>query len=375
MHVLHLISSSGFAGAEQQILQLTRELRRLGCQAEILILHRRPPNLSRDHRLVVEANAQGIPAYELNDPTRLSVHNSWKVVNVLQQGRFDLLHTHDYKADVLGALIARLAGIPSVATVHGLTDAYFWVKVYQQFDLLALRFHSRVIAVSSALRDDLIAQGLSPAKVIMVHNAIDLTAFAANVDPTKTRSDLHIVNGFPIVTMVGRLSPEKGHHVLLQCAPLVLRRIPVVHFLIIGQGKLEGPLKHMASLWGLADSVSFLGHRDDVPSLIKLSDVVVLPSLREGLPITLLEALALERPVVASAVGGVPEVIRDGETGYLVPSADPERLATAIINVLTDRQKAARMAQRGRQYVQRRFVPEKMACETLQVYQCVLDEH
>jgi glycosyltransferase involved in cell wall biosynthesis len=373
MHVLHLISSAGYGGAEAQILELGRGQVRAGQRIGLLVLHR-PKRGRAMHPLVSRARTWGITAAQLEDRVRFPFWLIPQIARQLREGEFDLLHTHGYKADLLGAIAAYLVKIPIVATIHGHTDAFPAVRVYRHLDLLMLRRFPKVIAVSDYLRQELIASGLAPHRVVTVHNAIDPDVFVSAVctDRRKVRAELGIEPNAPVVLTVGRLNPEKGHRYLLESTRLAFRHISNLRVLVVGEGPLRERLEAMAHSLHLDAVVSFLGWRDDVASLMAASDLFVLPSTRESFGLVILEALALGIPVIATRVGGVPEVIRTDETGILAEPRDAEALARAMIWALTSPAQAGQLARQGQAMVRQRFSVEAMVKATSCVYHEVM---
>lgn len=373
MCVLHLISSAGRGGRESQILELARGQVQAGQHVGLVILYR---SVDGDaiHPLVSMASGWGIAVTQLEDRVRFPVWLVPRVANAVRQGGFRLLHAHGYKADLLGFVAARLAGVPIVATTHGYTDAFPTVRLYRHLDLRALRWFPRVIAVSEYLRRELITAGLSPERVVTVHNAIDLETFRASVCASReqVRAELGIEPDAPVVLTVGRLNPEKGHRYLLESAQIVCRQIPNLRVLIVGEGPLRPELEEMIRALDLGTVVTLLGWQDNVASLMVTSDLLVLPSIRESFGLVILEALAVGVPVVSTRVGGVPEVIQAGETGFLVEPRDPEALAGAVIWALTNPAAAAQLARKGQDVVRRRFCAEGMVRATDRVYRAVL---
>jgi glycosyltransferase involved in cell wall biosynthesis len=241
-------------------------------------------------------------------------------------------------------------------------------------DLLVLRSFPGIITVAEALRQELIAAGLPGDKIATVHNAIDAKAFTSNAfsKGPRLRQQMGIGAQQPVVSTVGRLSLQKGLPDFLESAHRVLSASPNARFLIIGDGPARLQLRDVSHRLGIQGAVSFLGHQRDIAPFMAMSDVIVMASLWEGLPYVLLEALALARPVVATRVGGVPEIVEDGSSGLLVPPRDPERLAAAILHLLRNAETAARLGQKGRERVEREFNVQTMARQTAQVYREVL---
>jgi glycosyltransferase involved in cell wall biosynthesis len=373
--VLHLRSSSGLHGPEKQMLQLAKHMRGEGFQLEMLILYRREGAGPLIHPLIEDARNHGLKAEQLEGKAKLSPRDVSYIVQRLKGERFSLIHTHDYKANILGGMAAKLAGVKSVATMHLHTETTYRLRLYRIIDLLALRFFPKVIAVSESLRQYLVAAGLSPQKVVTIHNAVDLEVFTSDVslhNNTALRNRLGIGSDQHIVSIIGRLTSQKGHRYFLESAKRTLQVFPETRFLIVGDGPLREDLEGLSLSLGIAQAVRFLGYRQDIATFMSMSDVIAMPSLREGLPYVLLEALALARPVVGTQVGGIPEVVRHGETGLLVPPEDSEGLAEAIIQLLRNPEEAAGLGERGRELVSREFNVEAMVRKIAAVYAEVL---
>jgi len=368
--VLHLRSSSGFYGPEAQILQLVKPMRQEGFEIEILALYRRNGNMPLIHPLVERAKRSGLKANQLDDMARFSPKAILRIAERLRRGHFSLIHTHGYKTNIFGGLAAKLAGVKGIATVHLHTEASRRLKLYKVMDLFVLRFFPKVIAVSEHLRQELISKGLSKEKVVTIHTAIDLEAFLDTVphNSRKLRDILNIGDDQCVISIVGRLTPQKGHIYFLKGAKRILEVLPKAKFLVIGDGPSRKELEKLAISLGINRAVSFLGYQEDIAAFTNVSDVIVMSSIKEGLPVVLLEALALAKPVVATRVGGVPEVIKDKETGLLVSPRDPEELAQAILYVVRNPNWASKLGERGRELVLREFSIQIMAREMARVY-------
>lgn len=371
--VFYLRSSPGFHGPEKQILLLARGVRDVGWSPHIVVLYRRRKTMPAVHPLVEAAGEQGVSANQLDDTGRFSPRVIWQIAQELKAGGFGLLQAHGYKADILGLLAARLAGVPIIGTIRLHTETTLQLKLYKQLDLLALRLCDHVVTVSEALRQAAIDAGLSPGKVTAVWNAIDVEPFMAQAaSGTTTREELGLRPGDRVVTAIGRLTRQKGYSYLLQSVPSVLDAVPETQFLIAGDGPLRNELEREAGVLGIGSSVHFLGYRADVAPIMALSDLVVMPSIREGLPNVLLEALALAKPVVATTVGGIPEIVTHEVSGILVPPRDPVSLAEGIRRVLTAPDRGRKLGERGQREVTDRFTVAAMVERTTSLYREVL---
>jgi glycosyltransferase involved in cell wall biosynthesis len=282
--------------------------------------------------------------------------------------RFTIVHTHNPKPGVLGQIAARLAGVPIVVnTVHGF---YFHERqrppqrrFYMALEKLAGRV-SDVVFIQSAedVRTALQQRIAAPEKVRHLGNGVDLRRFSraavAGQDPAAMRREVGLPPSGPVIGFVGRLVKEKGILDLFAAARLVRERVPDVQFLLVGrvdEDKHDAVRPELASAYGVADICHFSGPRDDMPELLALMDLFVLPSYREGLPRAVLEASAMEIPCIVTDVRGNREAVRHGVTGVIVPPADPAALAGAIVELLTDRENARRMGTEGRRMAMAQF--------------------
>jgi glycosyltransferase involved in cell wall biosynthesis len=212
-------------------------------------------------------------------------------------------------------------------------------------------------------------KGLPRRKIRVIHNGCDLERFQpGKVSPHRLRARLGFHDTDLIMVVVGRLEPQKGHRVLLEALPTVVQQHPRARLVCVGEGALRDELEAEAERRGLSSVVRFVGYQDNVPEWMALADVFVLPSLFEGLPLVVIEALAAERAVVATAVDGTPEIIVDGRTGLTVPPGDARALAVALDRVLRDPELRGRLAQAGRQWVLERFTQESQVRKTQELY-------
>jgi len=297
-----------------------------------------------------------------------------RLATFMDQVRPDVVNAHLFRSTAVAAPLAKLRG------VHGVVETYHgregWRRGFPRGSFLPDRLVSltvdRVIAVSEAARRFLVrAKGYAAHKIVVVPNGRDLGRFRPGAHRTDGRKEFGLDGAVPVVGVLGRLETQKGHTYLLQAWPAVLRDFPDARLLVLGDGTLRPRLEAQARDLGVAASVIFAGFRADVPRMLDTIDVLALPSLYEGMPLTAIEASAMARPVVATAVDGTPEVIRDGLTGVLVPPASPFALAAALTRVLRDRAAAERMGHAGRDHVLSRFSVARQVEATARVYRGV----
>jgi glycosyltransferase involved in cell wall biosynthesis len=302
----------------------------------------------------------------------------WALRSTLRELAPDIVHTHTSKAGFLGRLGARLAGVPRVvhtmhepphnAARHPLVKA-----AYIQLERLAARWADHVVTVSYANQREIAARRLVPAhKLSVIREGLDLQAYPRRAEAREGLRRLGIADDVPVVGAVGRLEPAKGHIHLLRALVEVRARIPQARCVIVGGGYLREELERRVVELGLQEAVILTGFREDMLELMQGFDVFALPSLWEGLGIVLLEAMAYERPLVASAVGGVVDVVVPDETGLLVPAAQPAALARALLELLEDPARAARLGQAGYQRLAHEFVDAEANRRMLELYTALL---
>ena len=260
------------------------------------------------------------------------------------------MNPHLFRSTLVAAPLAKWLGVPSVVeTYHG-REAWRKGIVKGRFgvDRVVSQWVDRVIAVSESAREFLIhTKGISLEKVTVIPNGCDLSVFRPGRARKAVRMELGLDADAPVIGVVGRLEPQKGHQFLLDAFPRVAAEFPNARLLLIGDGSLRTQLARQAARVGIASHVIFAGFRTDIPRLLDAVDLMVLPSLWEGMPLTALEAAAMAKPIVATDVDGTAEVVQDGVTGRLVPPANASALGDAILETLRHPRKACQMGDRG----------------------------
>ncbi|MGI5842682.1 MAG: glycosyltransferase family 4 protein [Candidatus Xenobium sp.] len=280
---------------------------------------------------------------------------------LMRRLRPDLVHTNTSKAGFLGRLAARLAGVPLVIhTIYELPENSTenpWLKAaYRGLEFLAARWADHLITISEPNRRQILAQRLCPPdKLTLIPEALELSRYQATRSPREVRAELGIPQDALLVGSVGRLEPAKGHAYLLEAFHLVLQRIPQARLVLVGRGYLEEELRRRIHELGIQEQVILAGFRDDLIDLLGALDVFALASLYEGLGVATMEAMAMSRPTVCTGVGGVPDVVVDGQTGYLVEPRAPAQMAERLVELLSDPEKAWKMGQAGRRRVEEHF--------------------
>ncbi len=371
VRVLRLRSSSEIYGPERGFLELAPALAAAGVWTETVLLYRRPPGGGVHHPLVRAGAAAGLRITESTDRRWLVPLTAAAVARRLRAGRFDLLQTHGYKADLVGLPAARLAGVPAVAVLHGLDPGGSrTLGVYDRLDRATWSRFARLVAVSDEIRADALARGCDPCRVVTIHNALDVAVVQqrARAGPS---APLPGAAGARIA-VVGRLAPEKDHATLLAAARIVVAERPDTTFLLAGDGPLRGELEARIRSLGLGERVHLLGYRDDAAAILAASAMLALPSRYEPCGRVLLESMALGLPIVATRVGGVPEIVEDGGTGVMVPPGDPDAFAAALLRLLADPALARELGGAGRRRIAARFEAGEAAARYAAVYREVL---
>jgi len=286
-----------------------------------------------------------------------------------------VLHAHMYRAEVVGVaaldIVEQRTGHRPfmVSTVH---SSRFRSPADRELLERITPKINRLIAVSDAIVEKLVAEGRDTTAISRIYNGVDLERFDEATGGEAIRAELDIPADAPLAVVVGRLEPEKGHPTLIEAWPVVHHHFPSAHLLVVGEGSERDRLEGLAAAHLRAEiccaSVHFLGRREDVPQILAAANVVVMPSYREAQGLAIVEALAANRPVIASNVGGIPEMIRSGENGMLVPSQDPSALASAIALLFRDRALATRLAHAGHALVHEKFCVDDMLRDIEAIY-------
>jgi glycosyltransferase involved in cell wall biosynthesis len=367
LRVLEMIDKPSLGGGQAHLLTLAKHLDGSLFEVEIAAAGGGP--------LEEEARKAGLPFVPLPVRKSLSRKNARTIARVLRERRIDILHTHGGVAGLVGRRAAARAGTPVVVhTLHGIHYLHYRNPFLKYLLVLAERRLARrtdaVIFVSRADYDRGTWLRLAPQpKMRLIRNGVALPD-DDGPDGGRRREALRAaleLDG-PVVGAVSRLHRQKGVIYLLRAAPEILRRRPEARIVVAGGGPLEGELRRLVTRLGQDRRVLLLGERSDARDLLALFDVLVLPSLWEGLPLVLLEAAMLGKPIVATDIDGVREVVRDGETGLLVPPARPDALAAAVVGLLDDPGLAARLGGAARSEIRAEFSLERMVKETQNLY-------
>ena len=368
MRIVHLLASPFVGGPERQVLGLARHVPPDVTTHFLSFAERGLANAFLD-----EARGHGFHAQALRHNTPRFFASIREIADVLRQFRADLLCTSGYKPDLLGWCAARRAGIPVIAIAHGWTGATWKVRLYERADAWVMRRMDAVVCVAQAQAPILKNAGIPEAKLHVIQNAIGADAFTT--PDAETRAELASWFASPprwIVGAAGRLSPEKGFAVFLDAAARIVQQRADVGFVLFGDGPLRSELDQLIAVRNLRGRFVLAGFRPDVARFLPNLDVAVMSSFTEGLPVILLETSAAAVPTVATQVGGIPEVITDGVTGFLVAPGDAVALAERILALLGDDARRQQMGAGARERVRREFSFTRMSAQYHELFKKVL---
>lgn len=347
--VLQLIETSGPGGAERVLVNLVGQLSQRGYYP--LICLRKSGWLSQQ--------LEALPSQIKIIPQDGYINCRWfrHIGNLIRAEQVSVIHAHEFSMNVYGTILSAITGVPLVTTVHG--KSYYSEKWRRRFAYRLVSRGSKMVAVSEDIRQFLINKvGIKEKHVITIPNGIDVSAYDDRFDAEQRPT-----NGPRkyVIGSVGSLYPVKGHTYLLKALAIVLKKHPDVICKIAGQGHLISQLEVEAAELGIEQRIEFLGLCDNIPQFLQNIDIFVLPSVSEGLPLAILEAMAAGKPIIATNVGGISEAVQDQRSGFLVPPRDPAALAQRITQVLADPVLSRELGAAGRERVKRHFSLEKMA--------------
>jgi len=365
MRILHLISSVGLFGAERVAIELSKSLKRTYHCEPILGVIR---NIYNPHEEILEeAKSNDILYTVFSCRNQLDLKLAFSIREFIKKNRVDIIHCHGYKSNFYG-LLASKGQVPSVTTNHNWLTAHWKLKTYCLLDSLWIRFFDRIVAVSNEVKRDMLRYKIPEDKIRVIDNGIAIERFEKLVETKNMKNQLGFEEKIRIIGTIGNLGTEKGHIYLLEAAKQILDVVKDLKFLIIGDGRLRKPLEEKSEELGIKKHVIFTGQRKDIPELLMAMDIFVLPSIKEGLPIALLEAMAAKRPVIATRVGAIPKVIENKDIGVLVEPKDIKGLRDAIMNLLNDPGRMNLLARKGFDRVCMDFSSDEMGKNYLKLY-------
>ena len=327
--------------------------------------------------LVEQSGMRVQPVQSFRQPIRpwQDLLTLWALWRLCRRERYTIVHTHNSKAGFIGRLAARLAGTPIIIhTVHGFAfhgqEPWWRRRLFIALERFAGRWCDQFIMISQPLIEWAVHERIAPRnKMVKIYSGIELEHFQQPVEVSQLRRELGWPTDTILIGEVAKLWPGKGHDVLLRAFARVHRTVPQARLVFIGEGEERPALEHLTRSLDLMPYVRFLGFREDIPQWTHALDIAVLPSLFEGMGRAVLEAMACGKPVIASRVGGLVELVKDGVTGLLIPPSDVEALTKALARLLQDASLRATMGHVGQRHVTHQFDARVMSQSILQVYQ------
>ncbi|RMD92641.1 MAG: glycosyltransferase [Calditrichaeota bacterium] len=357
INVLQVVNGLAIGGGELKLLELVRNLKEKRSSKYRVVIC----SVGQGGPLFDEFKKLGVKIYIIEKKHKFDFTQILKLYQIIKSENIHLVQTTLFYADIIGTLAAKLARVRPIIsweTVSHPSDSHehrWFHKISYQ---ICMAWVDKIVAVSEAVKYFLIHQrGIAPDKIVTIHYGIDLAQFN-NLNgfiDYKKRLELGFKKNDIVLGTVARLTHQKGHQYLIEAAPSILKIFPNVHFVFAGDGPLRKNLEEKTDQLGVRQNVHFLGFRNDVKDLLYTFDLFILPSLFEGLPNVILEAMATSRPVVATAVDGTPELVQHNKTGLLVPPKSPDALGEAILKLLQQPDRGKKMGYLGRQLVEKQF--------------------
>ncbi|MBI4341153.1 MAG: GT4 family glycosyltransferase PelF [Candidatus Omnitrophica bacterium] len=366
--VTFIIDHLGAGGAQRQLFELVSRLPKERFAARVISLSDQPQaDLER-------FRAAGIEVACIAQSGAWNWRCFWRLLRALRRQRPRIVHTWLFTADLYGRLAARLAGVPVVVSAVRSVDAGkpgHYIAADRWLGRMTNALTVNAEAIRRVLRD---REGLPASKLHTIYNGVDLHVFNPATRNGTLRQQWRVGPADQVVGIVGRLAPEKDHATFLRAAAAVAQQQPNARFLIVGQGPLRGQLEQLSRQLGLQPQVRFVDSPQEIADVFAAIDLLVLSSIYEGCSNVILEAMAMGKPVIATDVGGNPELVEPQRTGLLVPVGNPEALAEAMVQLLRDPPRATQLGEAGRQRVEEYFSAERMVAQTISLYESLLQK-
>jgi len=350
LNILHLRASNFVGGPEKQLLEHMRRIDRKKYRLSLCTFEG-GNEVSELHSI---AEASGIETHELSDTSPFDPRVIFKLSGIVKKLNIHLLCTHGYKPNIIGRFASWLSGVPVIAISRGWTAENRKIRFYERLDKIFLHLSDHVIAVSGGQREKIKKLGVGSGKISVIHNGINL-AEIPHAPSAMLRASLNLPEDAVIIASAGRLSPEKNQSGMIEVARQVVSRNNKAYFVIFGEGFLRAELERKIEAAGLQDRFLLPGFRGDLQSLLHEVDIFMLPSFTEGLPNVVLEAFAVRKPVVATAVGGTPEVVTHGVSGFLTGPAEIGKMTEYVLQLVNDPALRACMGESGYRHIEEEF--------------------
>ena len=372
--ILHFIESGGVYGAERVILNLSLQMQKAGNYVPVVgcIVG----SATSESALYNAATELGIEAIKIPIANAGLLRDLPKAAKQLKNAGIDLIHSHGYKPSVFGFIIRLLKKIPVIATCHlwfEPSKGALKTRIMITLEKFFYRWFPKIIAVSEPIKDILLASNLKPQQVVVIRNGVDIPNmnFSHN-ELTQLRNELKLSENDFCILNSARLTRQKAQWVLIKAAAILKQQNEAVRILIVGEGGLDAELRAQIIAEDVGDYVQLLGFRSDINKLLALTNLFVLPSIDEGMPMSLLEAAAATKPIVSTLVGDISKLIQHERTGLAIPTEDPAALAAAIVRVKNDGALAEELANNAHKTMVEYYSSKAMCTGYLNIYDQLL---
>lgn len=366
--VFHLVSNPGIGGIEGMLSVLIPKIDKTKCDVRVV-------NMRSESKAYLLWDQTGVPYYKLKTPSRILLGSTFGLIKLLRKEKPDVLEIYGLRANIIGRIAGKLAGMPVIVT--GVLSTDDWRKWYHVWLDRATGWAVKGwIANSYACKKSLVdREKYSPERISVMYDGID-TSYWTKIKNSSARERLRREWGFSedniVFVTVANLRPDKGVQYLIEAIPTVLVKQPKARFVLVGSDWMGGTLQINCRQLGIENAVTFTGFRRDIRDIYQAGDATILPSLREGLPICLIEAMSMELPVIATAVSGTPELVDNGYTGYLIAPRDSQQLAEKVIKLSENGELRRKFGLAGRKKVCEKFEIKRMINELLKYYNDLL---
>lgn len=360
-----IIAANDVSGPTKGIFQFIVDFKKYDAE---LHLYNFKTNTLLPEEFMRAAQSIGIQVHLFEQGNRSYLSLVRQAISQAKEKRINIVQTHGFKPSMIGFLLRLILGTKWICFMHGTTNENIKVRFYNFLDSLFQTFADKVVLVSESQRRKIFMGNRS--NVYVIHNAIDLhNPVAVSAKSVALRESLHLQEGVKLIMVVGRLSPEKGVDIFLEAFSQVLYSQKGIHAVIVGDGQEKERLMRQSEKLGIHEHVHFAGYTKNPGDFMQHADIVVIPSRSEGIPNVALEAMALKKPVIATSVGGVPEVIVHGESGILVPACDPHAMAESILSVISSRELSDKLLQGAAERVHQEFSKDHRSEKIYSIYE------
>ncbi len=356
LNILHIDSENTWRGGENQLFLLHQGLIQIGHNSIIVT----QPNSELATKLrKINQNFIEIPM-----KSEFDISAAFKINKIIKDKQINIVHTHTAHSHSIG-LLSKMFNRKIKLITHRRVDFPIKKNIFSKFKYSKT---DRIIAISEGIKEVLIKSGIKENNISVVYSGIDLNRFDCALNLDELKREFKIIENKFIVGNIAHLADHKGHKYLIESAKIVLEQAPDTLFMIVGEGPLKFELQVSARKLGIKDKIIFTGFREEIPELLNIFDIFVLSSHKEGLCTSLMDAMAMRKAIVATDVGGIPEVVKDGQNGILVPPKDPKKLAEAILTLKKDEILREKMGEFGRKIVEEKFSDSRMVINTEKIY-------